>query len=687
MTGRERTVRASNDTRAVDLTRGTRWEFRASTDAGVGAWRTTLAQALRPLVALPRAAPWPRRWRAFSLIRASWPVRHERPLSAHPLPPPAVLSSLPETLVCDGVLQDRLDLELDRDGGVDLAAHFGPPRHGRCAWLFTELLLPRALRLDIHTGADWWQQWFIAGAPVFDTMAEGNRSPLHETAQHFAVTLAAGRHHLAVRVFSGNGGWAFAATAATATRPLPSDALALPITVSARRVFTVTAPQAYAGLVFNGERDTAVLLNGSALPRPEAGMSYARIPGLPATLLRRGRNELTRTWTAAESAAGVPMVGVRGFRHSGAWRRLAVSGALTGLPAGAARLTAGPFLGWASTDTVSLSCRTELRCPVALELAGQRLVSPVGLLHRFVVTGLVVPGLPAARALPYRLTPGAGRAVRGLAHTLPLSGPFDLAIYSDPSPQPQVLAQVLARIHASQPDAALALGDLTSDGRHDELWNTEYDDLLPAFFRRTPHLWVMGNHEEGCPVFTRLFATPGDNRDWTTVIAGCCFIGIDGLQDWSAGSERLAWLDRTLAAARERFVVFANHYPAWSSTPHAALGPDGRPWQRTVREARETILPLLAQHRVSLYLNGHAHCYERSLPPEGVPCLTVGGAGGFLYAAQPDARTNPYAQKFLPVHHWCRLRILPDRLHFTAIDLAGTILDEVVITGGRDGTA
>lgn len=665
--------------RPLDLTAGSRWEFRAVCGEAPTPWCSTLAAAVRGLAPRFVQAPWVRTWRAFARRDAS-PGSAGTGLLEAPLPEPHLLREPAESLTLAGETLDRADLVPDRDGAVDLAAAFGPPRDSRIAWLFAARESPRDERLVLHLGADWWMQLFVDGMPVFDTAARGNGSPLLGTAHRVSLELPRGRHCFAVRVRSGNGGWAFASAASrVAGRPGP------PLRVEARRRIAPVDPSGLAALTLLTEGADRVRINGAAPPLPLAGLTYHRIDGIPPTLLRGADDFLTCAWDEAESAAGAALVGLRGFRHSGAARRLVAAGRLLGVAPAAVAVRTGPFAGPAGTDHLGLSCRLDAPAAAELAIAGRTLRSPPGIYHRFRVEGLA-PG----RAYPWRLRAvGSQAASRGALRTLPAAGEVRIALFSDPSPQPRVLARTIAAMSAWRPHLAIGGGDFTSDGRSDQAWDDEFHALDRRWWAAVPHLWVVGNHEEGTPLFPRLFLCPGADPavpgpcTWTTSFRGLRLIGIDGMEDWSAGSANTAWLEGVLRAADEPFVVFLDHYPAWSSTGHAAPGPDGRPRQRPVREAREVLLPLLERHRASAFINGHAHCYERSLPPGGVPCITSGGAGGFLY---PDAGagTNPYRQVMASRHHWCRLRLSEGALALEAIALDdGAVIDSLVFAPRR----
>ena len=659
--------------RPIHLTQGTRWEYRAVTAGMPRPWQASLRQAVQGLSPRLMHAPWPRRWRAYGIPCERPPVVRGVDLRAQPLPPHGQLCALPATLDYAGACLEGIDVETDAKGAIDLCRLFGPPRDSRVAWLLTERISPRDEVLDLHLGADWWWQVLVDGVPLFDTFDHGNRTKPLDSAHRVPLRLAKGGHTFAIRVRSGNGGWSFAGAA---TRWVGHPGA--PFTIEARRAFSVADPGRFAGLTFFGDEDTQVRLNGEAMPRPLEGMRYERLDAIPPGLLKPGRNELIRRWSEAESLAGAKVVALRGFRHSGSDRRLEVSGRLLGIPPEAVAIRTGPFIGPVGVDSIGLSCRTDATTAVELRLGGRCLRSPPGLIHRFCVDGLT----PARRYRYAVRAVGAAKGRGGIAGTLPATGPVRLALYSDPSPQPQVLARVLAAMLTDRPQLALALGDFTGDGRSDANWDREFHALNPRWFAATPHLWVIGNHEEGSPLFPRLVITPGSEKlavsalNWTTCVRHLRLIGIDGLEDWSAGSPHAKWLEAILAAAQEPFVVLLDHYPAWSSTDHGSNGADGRPWQRTVRESRDVLLPMLERHGATCFFNGHAHCYERSLPPGGVPCITSGGAGGFLYASQTGRGCNPHSQVMVPRHHWCRLTLQDQTLDLEAIALDdGSVID------------
>jgi len=90
---------------------------------------------------------------------------------------------------------------------------------GRIAYAFAKINCPKAGKLLIGAGANWWMQWYLDGKPIFDTLKGGNEPSRHNyysakvcsPADYlFDVDVTAGEHVLAVMVKSGAAGWSLA---------------------------------------------------------------------------------------------------------------------------------------------------------------------------------------------------------------------------------------------------------------------------------------------------------------------------------------------------------------------------------------------------------------------------------------------------------------------------------------------
>ena len=101
--------------------------------------------------------------------------------------------------------------------------------------------------------------------------------------------------------------------------------------------------------------------------------------------------------------------------------------------------------------------------------------------------------------------------------------------------------------------------------------------------------------------------------------------------------EQEAWLERDLsAAARRPWKVVFLHGPLYGSSRHGG--------DEVIRRDLE---PVLIRHGVDPVFSGHDHCYERTVPIEGVTYVVGGGGGKRLYPAGENAWTARSAS----VHH------------------------------------
>ncbi|MDE2510082.1 MAG: metallophosphoesterase, partial [Elusimicrobia bacterium] len=137
------------------------------------------------------------------------------------------------------------------------------------------------------------------------------------------------------------------------------------------------------------------------------------------------------------------------------------------------------------------------------------------------------------------------------------------------------------------------------------------------------------------------------------------------------GREQLAWLDKALGESRADHIVVYGHHPLYVSTDE----------EQKVEEAarlRALLEPILMKHGVKLYLAGHRHHYERSVPVGGVTHV-ISGSGGQLSGGDGDRHPSGVAAKVVQKRHFLMLAARPDGLHVTALDKRGAVLDEFVV--------
>jgi len=113
------------------------------------------------------------------------------------------------------------------DNRLDLGALLGGKEVGKTAYLLAEVIADKESEVEFGAGADWWMKWWINGAVVCDTTADGNSLwPPHPLNRRFAARLQAGSNLVAVKVVSGSSGFVLAAAAALSVDPCAAAAQA-----------------------------------------------------------------------------------------------------------------------------------------------------------------------------------------------------------------------------------------------------------------------------------------------------------------------------------------------------------------------------------------------------------------------------------------------------------------------------
>ncbi|MHB1033780.1 MAG: metallophosphoesterase family protein [Pirellulales bacterium] len=470
-------------------------------------------------------------------------------------------------------------------------------------------------------------------------------------------------------------------------------------------------------------------LNGRAVKGPLDKMQYRTIPAIDPGMLVKGKNTLTATFnlkttskkpgqsktpeaksaaktsspgekttTATKKDAGKPAA-AQPVKQYLAESVPKMSIALAGLGADRLKFESGPILGAFGDDYFSATCRTNMPAAVRLTATGsaqpsdgaaaktlEPLVetSPVGLFHRFRVARP-----KEFREFRYELeaTCGATKVRTGpFAVKLPdfegtasARNVLRFAAIGDNRTNPKNWTAVAAAIVKAKPDFVLYTGDAVTNGLYEWQWNAECFGPAKELFATVPIYPVIGNHERNAPLWDKMFYAPspyGQARNWSETIADVHLVGFDGAQDWSKAGKNAKWLDTTLGGVKSRFTFVCNHYPALSSGSHGALGKDNRIAEKPLRQACEVILPIMEKHRVTAFVVGHEHCYERSEPPGQVTLITSGGAGAPTHAkVATAAKQNPYSKVFAAALHYSLFEIQGDTCTLRVIDLKGKQLD------------
>ena len=373
-------------------------------------------------------------------------------------------------------------------------------------------------------------------------------------------------------------------------------------------------------------------------------------------------------------------------------------------------LRSGAYLQDVTTDAVTVAKitagPTRATCTV-FEVGGATVAhveAPAQRRHALRVTGLR-PGTEYA----YEFAVDGGEVERGRIRTAPDrdDAPVHFAFLGDSGDQPwwvwlqrtpalhwpsawdwlptkSAVTAIGAAVAADGPDFVLHLGDVIYPKGLNAHYRSGFFRPFADVIRNAPLYPVPGNHDVMDAAGQQLLANfrapkstaTGDGLCYSFVRGPLRVIVLDCNIDrtgdrYEPGHPAYDYLASELAAASEPWVVAASHYPMQSAS---------RQWDRP--DLLLSLLPVLTEYQVSLYLSGHDHCYQRFRPQQagGMPLVVSGGGGKDLYEVRPD----PRAIKLVSEHHWCRADVLRGRMTVTARSLAGVVIDqfELQLPGG-----
>ncbi len=416
----------------------------------------------------------------------------------------------------------------------------------------------------------------------------------------------------------------------------------------------------------------SMAINGVEIERLHPEVGYPTVRGINPAVLVEGVNELTVTDSFVKYGDEPEQ-----------------------LPATAARLIVmraddlafrtGPVLGAFTPEQFTVTCRTNMVADVvcrARPIGGRDDIvveSDRGLTHRFVI--------PRGEGdYAYRLEATVGDVTR-MTEWLPAptwaevtDGAMRFAITSDVQSTSSVWPAHVARLMRQHPDLILATGDMVSNGRNDDEWDSQFLGPARELLAVTPLYPVEGNHEMESPLLDELFYTPavrGEGLTWAQQVGDVLFIAINGLEDYNTGTPNYVWLEGVLAESDAKFIFLLSHYPGFGSNRFGGTDENGTPMDYKTWQAQHVIMPLLSRYNATAMVTAHDHFYERT-EPEGldVTAIISGGGGGGLEDRREDWRNqNPDSQVWTSEHHYMLFDVEGDECTMTAYGLTGEVID------------
>jgi len=229
----------------------------------------------------------------------------------------------------------------------------------------------------------------------------------------------------------------------------------------------------------------------------------------------------------------------------------------------------------------------------------------------------------------------------------------------------RAVGSAMAALNRRQPvDLVIMGGDnIYNDGdirKVEEAFERPYRELLQA---GVPFHAVLGNHDIRTDNGNGELAYPGYGMKgrWYSLRRGPVeFFMIDTNvnAEWQL---QLPWLRKSLAASQAPWKVVVGHHPIHSSGFYGENP-----------EAIARLTPHFQRHRVQLFINGHEHNYERSLPIDGTTYLSVGNGGAALRPVIP----GPRSAVAISTYGFASFRADASSLRIQAWDTSGRRIDQ-----------
>jgi len=346
----------------------------------------------------------------------------------------------------------------------------------------------------------------------------------------------------------------------------------------------------------------------------------------------------------------------------------------TPAPTPAGTLTRGPYLQSPAFNSIVIVWETDRPMPgeVIYGMGGaydQRAVSTAtGRRHEVTLQGLTAGaeygywiaslGYPLAEAGSFRTAPSAEAAS------------FTFAAFGDTRSGHEAHRRVADAMLTTLPDFALHTGDLVAYGSQASEWD-RFFEIEGGLLANVPLFPSPGNHEQDAARYFDAFVLPGNERWYTFEWGNARFVSlqIDAIAPFGKQSEQVQWLEATLAANTQPWLIVWFHLPPFDSNTKTDLS----------SAVRTNLVPLFERYRVDLVLSGHSHNYQRS-SVNGITYVVTAGGGAEL---NPLRTASPELEVGFVGHHFVRFRIVGTALTAQAITPAGDVVDEFTLSSGR----
>ena len=208
----------------------------------------------------------------------------------------------------------------------------------------------------------------------------------------------------------------------------------------------------------------------------------------------------------------------------------------------------------------------------------------------------------------------------------------------------------------------LAGDNIYNEGEMEKIKAVFEKPYRPLLAKNIPFHAVLGNHDIRTnngddQLRYPLFNMP--SRYYTFSQENVQFFALDTNVN-AAWTEQLQWLDTNLANSDKPWKIVYGHHPLYSSGMH---GSD--------KDLITKLAPIFAQHHVALYICGHDHNYERTVPIEKTTYIITGSG----CATRPVQR-SPWTAYCEAKLGFTAYEVYEDRLETKAIGIDGKVFDQ-----------
>lgn len=298
---------------------------------------------------------------------------------------------------------------------------------------------------------------------------------------------------------------------------------------------------------------------------------------------------------------------------------------------------------------------------------------------------VVIGDLPAESTFFYRVVSEAGDElatsdVYTFITAVKQATPFAFVVVGDSRTYPDRWGRIAGLCYAERPNFALHVGDVVTDGRVYEQWQTEWLTPAAELMSRVPMYVSIGNHEENAEWFNYYVSYPPPENYYSFDYGNAHFVCVDTNHPFSVDSRQYQWIEQDLRDSKATWKFAFHHHPLYSS--------DSDDYGDTSR-TRSThgdlrIRPLAAlyeKYDVDIVFVGHIHTYERTWPlregqldpKDGVVYLQIGGGGAELEEFAPQR--SDFTAKVARNHHYASVAIAGRNLRMMAYDMEGRMFD------------